>query len=337
MTAIPAYVKTWTQKLTTGVPGARIPYVSLIDLAQNYAYGVKAFLVAGGCSVVWSASGGTGPANSADHTDRITSAATWTPRATVAGASQAWVVLLDGNGGHLLLSYTGGSDDVFYVAYSPTAAFVLAGTTNQRPTAIDEIPMNTGVTMVGTNTSADRVWHGLITSDAKNYRFCIARSGVLLGQIWGVDAFTVTTAIGAGVSIPLAVTAYGFASTSWEAASTFFTTGSANNAFRTRVVISSVAFTTVCGVSSYNINGQSVGFVSYQPEIQGASSGYIPFPCFLFGSTASARGFLGTFIDFHTSAASAGVSGDGFGGTYEWWHLGYGLWPNPSNIAPVLT
>lgn len=99
---VPAYARTWHQILTSTFPGNRITFVSLIDASQNTFFQTKAAMCGGlgqttPMTVVWSASAGTGPTNSADHTDRITSAATVTPRATIAAASQAWVVMLDGN------------------------------------------------------------------------------------------------------------------------------------------------------------------------------------------------------------------------------------------------
>lgn len=100
--ALPTITRTWKQLLVSTVPGARITYVSVLDAMQQTLYGLKNFLVSGSGAttkygVVWSASGGTGPANSADATDRWTSASTITPRSATAGASQAWIVLLAGN------------------------------------------------------------------------------------------------------------------------------------------------------------------------------------------------------------------------------------------------
>jgi hypothetical protein len=99
---VPAYARTWRQLLTSSNPGNRITYVSLTDAAQNTFYQTKAAMCGGlgqttPMTVVWSASNGTGPTNSSDHTDRITSSSTVTPQASTAAASQAWVVMLDGN------------------------------------------------------------------------------------------------------------------------------------------------------------------------------------------------------------------------------------------------
>lgn len=96
---VPAYARTWHQLLTSSIPGNRIPYVSVTDAAQNTMYQTKAAMVGGlgqttGFSLLWSASGGTGPTNSSDHTDRWTSSSAITPQATVAAASQAWCVLV---------------------------------------------------------------------------------------------------------------------------------------------------------------------------------------------------------------------------------------------------
>jgi hypothetical protein len=138
MTTIPAHVRTYTQLLTAGTPGLRIPYVSLADTMQNCMYGMKSFLLANGCSHVWSASAGTGSGERCGshrpHHERRGVDASRRDRRT----SQAWCVILDGNGGHLLLAWTGGTDDVGYIGYSPGALYTLAATTNQRPTATDE-------------------------------------------------------------------------------------------------------------------------------------------------------------------------------------------------------
>jgi hypothetical protein len=338
MTAVPAYTRTWTQKLTTGTPGARITFVSLLDTMQNYLFGIKSFLTTGGLSVVWSASGGTGPTNSSDHTDRWSNAAAVTPRATIAGASQAWVVLLDGNGGQLLLAFQGASDDIARISYSPGALYTLAGTTNQQPTATDELPISTATTLIGATASADRVWHGLVSSDAKAYRFTILRSSVVIGQTWSVENFTLATLPGSVTCSPaVMVTCFGTTQIGLETLTGFHGGYGANAAGAlARAVISSVGTTVQCSLATWGFNSNSAGnFITGQPELQG-TNGYLPWPSILLSVTTGGKGFLGTPIDFWTTAPSGFAVGDGFGSTYEWWQVGVWLWPNPSNTAPTI-
>ena len=336
MTAIPAYVRTWTQNLTTGTPGTRIPYVSLLDTTQNYLYGKKAFLAANGCSVVWSASNGVGPANAADHTDRWVNAAAVTPRATVANASQAWIILLDGNGGQILYAFTGGSDDVAYESYSPSASFALAGVTNQRPTAPDELVITSGNTVVGTQTSADRIWHGIISADAKAYRFCVMRSFGLVGQITYVENFT-PAAFGPNVTLAHPVYAGCCSSNNMTFFSNFCDNYSpSNQGAQVSIVVSGVTY--ACGFQFACWRGSGgVGLycnMNFGVDLQ--SGGYLPYPVVMYANnTAGAKGALGTPIDLWVAQPNGYVVGDSFGTDTGWFILGSMLWPNPSNVAPT--
>lgn len=338
--SVPAYTRTWNQKLTTGTPGARITFVSLIDTMQNYMFGVKTFLLANGWSVLWSASAGTGPANSADHTDRIASAATFSPRATIAGASQGWFVLTDGNGGQLLVTYQGASDDICRISYSPGALFTLAGTTNQQPTATDENIIMATVTVVGATASADRVWHGWATSDGKNARFTIFRSSAIVGPSWGVEMFTLPTLPG-NVTFTPSTGVWCFCVSPAQIVSAaltgMFATFSANTqGGLTRATISSVGFAVQCGFNTWTFIGNSApsGLTS-QAELQGAA-GFIPWPLILMSNTASAKGYVGSLIDQYACAPSGFAVGDGFGTAYDWVQVGVLLWPNPSVTAPTI-
>lgn len=338
---VPAYARTWQQKLTTGTPGARITFVSLIDTMQNYIYGLKTFLLANSCTVLWSASAGTGPTNSSDHTDRISSASTWTPRATIAGASQAWVVLTDGNAGQLLITYQGASDDICRISYSPGALFALAGTTNQQPTATDEIVLTTAVTVVNATASADRVWHGWATSDGKNYRFTIFRSSAVAGPSWGVELITLPSSVPGNVSFTPAAGVWAFCFSSAKLTASvsnglFQTFAASSEGGYVRCTISSVAFTAQCTMCTWCFGSNPASAVlTSQPALQGA--GFDPFPCAIFSNTSGADGYAGMLVDWWTSAPSGVAQGDGFGSSYDWVQMGGALWPNPSLTAPTIT
>jgi hypothetical protein len=334
--ALPTIVKTWVQALTTGTPGKTITYSSLIDLSQQTAYGWKTLLLANGYTHKWSASGGTGPTNSADTTDRVTSAAAFTPRATSGAASQGWYLLTDGNAGQLLVSFTGATDNAFRVAYSPTGAYVLAGTTTNIPTATDEILVTaaTGSDMVGTTTSGNRVWHALIASDFKSCRFWMFRSSVLVGLVWGVEEYT-TSAVAPMVVSP-AVWVFSFTPANLVAGTLLSAFSAAARGGITRVVYSGTPVLAQVSVGTEYAGGSTVlSTYTYKPEMQGGSN-YTPYTLALHSGTASARGRVGNPIDWWAVNPSGVADGDGFGTSYQFTHLGCVIWPNPSAVQPTI-
>lgn len=339
--ATPAYLRTWVQKLTTGTPGSRIAYVSLIDTMQNYLYGVKTFLLANGYTLLWSASAGTGPANAADHTDRITSAATVTPRATIAGASQAWFVLTDANGAQLLITYQGASDDICRISFSPGALFTQAGTTNQQPTATDEELISSAVSVVGSSTSADRVWHGWATADGKNCRFMIYRSGAIVGVMWGLELFTLPTLPGNVTFVPTLTGrgVWGFcflASQTGSCSAAAGAYGAVSQGGLTRALISSVGKDVQCGLSTWSAsNVVAPQLLSTNAALQG-TNGFTPWPLVLMSVLGGADGYVGALADWYLANPTGLVVGNGFGVSYNWIQLGVILWPNPSLVVPTI-
>src|SRR5262245_20319881 len=175
--ALPVIQKTWRQLLTAGTPGSRVPFVSVLDTMQQVIFRIKDYLCnSSGATtkytVLWSSSGGTGPTNANDHTDRLTSPTAWTPPATAATASQAWVVLVGGSGEQILFAFQGATDDVMRVAYSPGGLYTLAATTTNQPTATDEQLVIGGASnsIVNNATSTDRILHLWVRDDGKGFR-----------------------------------------------------------------------------------------------------------------------------------------------------------------------
>ncbi len=335
----PTYVRTWVQKLDTGVPGERIAYVSLIDTMQNYIYGIKTFLLANGYSLLWSSSAGTGPTNSGDLTDRIASASDFTPRATIAAASQAWFVLTDGNGAQLMITYQGASDDIARITYSPGALFVLAGTTNQQPTATDECIISSAATLIDATTSADRVWHGWATADGKNCRFAVYRSGVLAGQLWGLELFVLPTLPG-NVSFTPVVSGsavWGFCFRADQTAGAGTAAGAYSASVRgglTHATISSVDYKVQSALSAWSAsNVVAPQVLTTKPALQG-TIGYTPWPLTLISIMGSADGYVGALVDWYLAPVTD--AGNGFGAAYNWIQEGGLLWPNPSLVAPTI-
>lgn len=337
----PAYTRTWIQKLTTGTPGARIAYVSLIDTMQNYVFGVKAFLLANGCTLLWSASAGTGPANSADHTDRIAAAGDFAPRGASSGNSQGWFILTTGTGAQLMICYQGASDDIARISYSPGALFALAGTTNQQPTATDECLISSAVTLIGAATSADRVWHGWATADGKNCRFMLYRGAVVIGSSWGLELFTLPTLPGNVSFVPAiagnAVWGFCFRDDMVGAPGSAAAGWIANvRGGLTRALISSVPISVQSGLSTWSAsNVVAPQVLSGDSALQG-TNGFTPWPVTLVSVQASADGYVGALVDWYLANPTSYSPGDGFGPAYNWIQVGSLLWPNPSLTAPTI-
>lgn len=336
---LPTIAKTWKQLLTAGTPGKRVTFVSVLDTMQNFAFELYTFLTAGSgagtlYSHVWSCSGGTGPTNSSDHTVRITSAASWTPRATVAGASQAWFVLSGALGEQILVTFQGASDDICRISFSPSGAFALAGTTNQQPTATDEQVVMSATTIVNSTASADRILHFWARDDAKGFRVAIYRSSVLAAAIWGIEEFTSGVTTPASVSVALWGFAFSSGNTAASALHGGFAASSRGGVIRTTV--SSVGFNAQVYLQTESDNGgnSAIALYTFQPELQG--SGYAPYLFGIHTATTGTRGRAGNPIDWWGCSPASVAQGDGFGTSYQFIQEGAFLWPNPSNTAPTI-
>ena len=338
----PAFVRTYTQILTTGTPGQRIPYVSVVDVMQNYIFKIKTFLLANGCVLKWTASAGVGPAGAGDATDRINSAADWTPRGTSAGTSQAWFVVVDGNGGQLLIAFQGSADNICLAQYSPTASFALATPSERQPTAPDGMTLFSTVDVTGTVASGDRIVHGHISSDAKAYRFWLAKASAPLGMVWGVENFTPQVVAPAFCTEPVFASAWSSAKVSSAVSSSYYQGFFLNSSGgRVRTVVSSIQYLQQVGISTwfvYNSTAPNIAnFINTFPALQG-SLGFIAWPNVLMSSQVAPFGYLGELIDnYGAEVQAASACGDGFGADYGWYLVGVALFPNPSGLAPTIT
>jgi hypothetical protein len=322
--ALPTVTKTWTIS-----PNNRITFVSLLDTMQRYLFGIKEFLkntgtytVKGSCSTAVGAM---------DGADRWTSSALVTPRATATSASNAWFVLTDGNGCDLCLSYVGASDDIARISFSSSGSYVVAGTANNTPTATDEIVILSIGSLIGSTASADRVWNGWVSSDKKLCRFNIARSGIWVGQTWGLELVT------SSVSGPPAV----FTPAVWG-----FGAAPAINAWAnstavgfSRISVASVAFTS-SNKYMMEIFGSDVStFNNVLVEAQGGT-GYPVMPLSIGSATTGTQGKIGALIDWW-AGRSAGTINDGDTyGTLQFLVISIligGMWPWDGTTTPVLT
>lgn len=285
---------------------------TVIAVMQAYVFSIKTFLkttmgytVKGSCSV------GTG---AMDGVDRWTSAADVTPRNNGAGGSQAWVVLTNGDGMDICLSYNSPSDDIFRIATSPGGVYVAAGTPNQQPTAIDEVFDATTTTWVNATASLDRVWHHWGTFDKKMWRTAVFRDGVFQSAV-GVERFVSSIQAPAVMVGPPAykfftsIPGYGT-----NSALSVYSASAGGNA-RVHASDRDLTINLGGGAEMYFSNASTTTFGSTtdKPPLQGGASSIMN-PVCLASSTAGGEGKLGNRIDWwYVLTTGLAVAGDMIG------------------------
>jgi hypothetical protein len=326
---LPTVQKTWTISANN-----RITYVSLNDTSASLMYGVKAFLAANGYTVKYTCDGTTGPTSGADHTDRWASKANATTRATTAAAAQSWVVLTDGNGCDILIAYQGATDDVFKVSFAPSGDFTVAGTATFQPTSTTQQDFVPGtITAVATATSGDRVWHAWVDSQSKLFRVAIARTGIWVGLIWGVEL--VSSRVSGGVNFSPAVWGFSYVKAQMTAAAgTGFGTTYSVNSRHGLARANSTNMTCEGGLEYFG--GAPNNWGNVKTELQG-STGYPIYPLSIGSETAGAQGPVGDLYDWWLGRTTSVNDGDVYGSN-QFICMGPGVfWPWTGVGAPTMT
>ena len=325
--ALPTPTRTWVIS-----PCNRIAFTTLIDQTQQVLYRAKEFLKLRGYTVRGSASAGTG---AMDSTDRWTNAAAVTPRATVAAASQAWIVLRDGNGADILFTFQGASDDIARISFSPGGLFVAAGTANNQPTATDEEVIWSATSLVNSTASGDRLISFWGTADAKNFRWALARANVWTGAVIGVERLgPPDSGFGAGVVFTPDIHGFGNLPSllNHANANSGFTANSVGS--RVRIVIGGTPFSIGAGIASLKGLAAAAAFSGGVQHLQGNNYGLLE--VYLASSTANASGLIGKRVDWwlgKTTVAGA-IDGDVYG-TNQLIQIGETAWPWDGSV-PVM-
>jgi hypothetical protein len=296
---LPVLQKSWTIS-----PNNRIAFVSLNDTMGNYHKGMADFLLAHGYTCKGSCNGTTG---AMDGVNRWTTVANASVRAANTTTAVSWMVLTDGNGCNILLSYVGATDDVTRISFSPSGVYVAAGTPSHTPTATDEQILLTGVTVIGTATTLDRLWYGWVDSTSKLCRFIILRDSAVIGPAWGVELLS------SRVTIAFSPAVWGFAFNPASFTPTaFINTFSANvRGGKTRINAVSVDL----GGAAECFLGATTTFQALKPELQ-AGIGFPMFPLSVGSTTATRQGPVGDLYDWATGPGSTLNGNVFFGGTW---------------------
>lgn len=173
-------------------PNVRNAYTSLVDMTSWFMFENFDWMRDHGWTVKYTCNGTTGPTNAADHTDRHTTKATFVTRGAASGNAQSFAVLTNAAGVDVLLTFQGASDDICRISYSPGGLYTPAGTTNQQPTATDEVVVMAATTVVNATTSADRVMS--IWTNGEGWFFALFRQSAII-NVAGVEPISPFTAI----------------------------------------------------------------------------------------------------------------------------------------------
>jgi hypothetical protein len=261
--------------------------------------GVGGFLTTTmGYTVKGSCDGTTG---AMDGVNRITAANKWATRATIAGASQSWIVLTDGAGIDWLFTYQSTLDDVSRLSHSQSGVYVAAGTPAQQPTATDECFDTVSGSWINVTTSADRIWHFWGSSDKKMFRMAIYRAGVLASFIKGekftsaiVSPATFTLATGGG-TLAAIKSFYNGASVS-QTNLVAYSAATAGDLCRLHTVVDANCKATNGGELLGGMAGLSTTMSVERPLLQGGI-GILLFPTQLGSNQSNTDGKLGSLFD----------------------------------------
>ena len=293
----PTQVKDWTISANNRIVYPLASLTPIVDIMGAYLRGVADFLLANGYTCKGSSDGTTA---AMDGVYRWLTDADAETRGGSTVAAQSWVVLTDGNGCDICIAYEGTNDGYARFSYSPSGAYVAAGTATFTPTAGDELIMMTGQSVFDLTTSLDRLWFGWVDSNAQMCRFCVLRDGVLVGVIWGVelvDAFLTT------VSYSPEVWGFGYITSSFYFnASSFYAGYAANN--RGGLAYINGNLTQIAGGVFLNQQGL---FSGGKPELYRGIGG-MNAVCFIGSRYAGSQGPIGKLIDWYGGPANP--SGD---------------------------
>jgi hypothetical protein len=326
--------KNWTI-----TPNVRDTFVSLNNSAAFWIFQNHTFLVARGWAVKYTCDGTTGPTSGSDHTDRLSAQNKCQTRGAAAGNAQSFSVLTSADGVDIMFTYQGATDDVIRISFSPGGLFTPAGTSNQQPTATDEVVLSVGTTVVNATASADRVMTMWGTNDATAWMCVNYRSSAVIFQFRLAKITPLVASISPAIFSPPYVgvranlfernglpALTGPASINYDPSSTpVGTTGWIGAA--ARVFTSASSRITRCIYGAWCLSGTAGSsrgnnevFTANTPALQ---NGFMPLALpFITGETTSANfdGLLGVAIDmwfaYSSSSLTTPAPGDFFPG-YE--------------------
>lgn len=273
----------------------QITFTSLNQTLSAYIGGATTFFIAQGFVCAGSSNGTTAAMDGVNR---------WSSTAAVRGANtttaQSWIVITHANGAQTLFAYTGGTDDIARISGSPGGLFILAGTATFAPTATDEVVGITGVTLINSTASANRVANYQVDTAHNGWRMFMFRSSVLAAALlWG-ELFDPTYLISpASCAVPVWWGTMNTSSTS-QAGGPQGAFSASSLGGSTRMVVSGVPLTVNLGGTSKILSGGFNNETNVANELNGG--GFMDRAIGLCSTTTSARGDVGKRFDWRVTA-----------------------------------
>lgn len=303
----PVLQRTWTV-----VPNNRIPilsYATLVLQGGRWMRILATIALANGMTCKGSSNG---VAAAMDGTNRWTTDAAASVQAANTTTANSWLVWTDGNGANTCLSFVGATGDVVRVSYSPSGAFVAAGTATFTPTATDEQILLANSSVITTSLVNDRVVHAWIDSEAKCFRTCTHASNALTNGTWGVELVNANRNT---LTFSPAMWGFAFAANNFALnTSQFFGpfSGTVNAQIGGLCRINGTTVQVFCGAEAY-AGGIYVNWSGPKPTLQ-RSVGDALFPIMIGSNTSTRQGPIGSLFDWYTgkvdNATPGGAAGD---------------------------
>lgn len=272
----------------------RITFVSLLTTTGTYVTGTTNQAIAQGYTCAGSSNGVTA---AMDGVNRCTNAAGFAVRGANTTTAQSWIVITAANGAQTLFSFTGGSDDIARISFSPGGLFIVAGTATFTPTATDEALISSTQSLIGNTASGDRLYDVWIDSAHNGWRAACFRSNALVGPLIGVELYDPSFIL-SPVTAP--VPTWGHLHTPAVATllgSMAAVYGLNSSGGIARFVISSVPTNVVLGGTCKSFNFSGTTFLGVVMVLNGSL--FTNQPIGLYSSQASAQGDIGNRFDWH--------------------------------------
>ncbi|HZJ65891.1 MAG TPA: hypothetical protein VFD36_20430 [Kofleriaceae bacterium] len=297
MTA-PVLQKTWTIGANQRI--AIATYTTLVTQGGKYLKTVADYLLAHGHTCKGSCDATTG---AMDGVNRWATDADAAHQAANTTTAVSWMVLTDGNGCNILLSFVGATGDIARIGFSPGGNYVVAGTSTFTPTATDESVLFSGTSLIGTSTADDRIVNVWVDSTAKLMRTCCYVAGALQNASWGVELVNPSRIT---LTYSPAVWGFAFATAGMQAVSSTgcmasFSANSRGGYARINGTTANVFCGAECFQANYGLfNG------STKPDLQ-KGIGATMWPITIASTTSTRQGPIGNLYDWQIGGCGASV------------------------------
>lgn len=297
--AIPSPVKFTAAGM---IVNQQITFVSLLTTLGSYITGITNQAIAQGFTCAGSSNGVTA---AMDGVNRCTTAAGFAVQGATTTTAQSWIVITAANGAQTLFTFTGGTNDVCRISGSPGGLFVVAGTATFAPTATDEVVAISGLTIIGTTASGNRVYNVQIDAAHNGWRAFVFRAGILAGPVLYGELFDPAFIVGPGATCAIPTWWGATGTVNINTGGNFFAAYSSGAVGGSaRMIVGGVARTVNMGASAKSTSAAFTNEDNVSQELNGSVFAFRTVG--VHSITANAKGDVGRRFDwFYTSEYKA--------------------------------